>query len=512
MVSTRAFGAVGGATTGKKGQGMARGFLAGAFWGAVVSACVVGSASVLIPLPEDRSGPADVPLDPDLGSVVVADPTDAEPKAVELRAKGSDDYTRDVDPVDGSAGGEEARRPGAEAPVVAGAAAPRVDLEDAAEVAPQEAGDLVAAPRPDADTEEVDLVAPSADTEVDPPLVSGGAPRVGLVESPKLQAPEVDADLSISADPLQPQVPVIPAADPGLGGQDLAEAEDDTDTRNLPRVQGGEGVQGDDIDAQDLRAKVGKPAVRLVDAPDQGAGGLPVDASGKQSESKQRPLEEFAAPVASAAGKPRMAIILVDTGQGPLGAEAIEAFPFPVSVAVQADAPDAALRAAKYRARGFEVLSMIDIPQGATASDTEVAVSAALAAVPEVIGVLEGVATGLQGSRDVSAQVAQALLASGHGLVMLPNGLNTAQALAARDGVPSVTVFRDFDGAGQDNRVKRRFLDQAAFKARQDGHVVMLGRMSADTISALLLWGLQDRANSVALVPVSAVLLAPEPE
>jgi len=31
--------------------------------------------------------------------------------------------------------------------------------------------------------------------------------------------------------------------------------------------------------------------------------------------------------------------------------------------------------------------------------------------------------------------------------------------------------------------------------------------LRADTVSALLLWGLQDRANRVALAPVSAVLM-----
>jgi hypothetical protein len=36
----------------------------------------------------------------------------------------------------------------------------------------------------------------------------------------------------------------------------------------------------------------------------------------------------------------------------------------------------------------------------------------------------------------------------------------------------------------------------------------MLGRMRPETISALLVWGLQDRANQVALAPISAVLLA----
>ena len=34
----------------------------------------------------------------------------------------------------------------------------------------------------------------------------------------------------------------------------------------------------------------------------------------------------------------------------------------------------------------------------------------------------------------------------------------------------------------------------------------MLGRVRPDTISALLLWGLQDRAERVALAPVSALL------
>jgi polysaccharide deacetylase 2 family uncharacterized protein YibQ len=54
----------------------------------------------------------------------------------------------------------------------------------------------------------------------------------------------------------------------------------------------------------------------------------------------------------------------------------------------------------------------------------------------------------------------------------------------------------------------RRFLDQAAFRAAQDGSVVMLGRVRPDTISALLLWGLQDRAERVMLAPLSAVLKA----
>ena len=67
-------------------------------------------------------------------------------------------------------------------------------------------------------------------------------------------------------------------------------------------------------------------------------------------------------------------------------------------------------------------------------------------------------------------------------------------------------MFRDFDSKGQSSQVIRRFLDQAAFKAGQEGAVVMLGRLRPDTVSALLLWGLQNRAGEVALAPISAVL------
>ncbi len=72
--------------------------------------------------------------------------------------------------------------------------------------------------------------------------------------------------------------------------------------------------------------------------------------------------------------------------------------------------------------------------------------------------------------------------------------------------MPSATLFRDLDGDGQDQGLIRLTLDQAAFRARQEGAVVMLGRLRADTISALLLWGLQDRGNTIELVPISSVL------
>jgi len=77
----------------------------------------------------------------------------------------------------------------------------------------------------------------------------------------------------------------------------------------------------------------------------------------------------------------------------------------------------------------------------------------------------------------------------------------------AKNGVPSATIFRDFDSSGQNSRAIRRFLDNGALRAGSEGGVVMVGRMRPETVNALLLWGLEDRANQIALVPVSQLLL-----
>ena len=218
-------------------------------------------------------------------------------------------------------------------------------------------------------------------------------------------------------------------------------------------------------------------------------------------------IEAFAVPFDNPEGKPLMSIVLIDDGSSPIGVDALASFPYPLTFAVDAVAPGAREAMQSYRDKGFEVMALADLPAGAQAVDTEVTLQTVFAAVPEAVAVLEGTTTGLQAGRDVSEQLASILNASGHGLVLFPNGLDTAQKLIAREGVPVGAVFRDFDGSGQDAKVIRRFLDQAAFKAsRDEGGVIMLGRLRADTISALLLWGLQDRASSVALAPISAVL------
>jgi polysaccharide deacetylase 2 family uncharacterized protein YibQ len=229
-------------------------------------------------------------------------------------------------------------------------------------------------------------------------------------------------------------------------------------------------------------------------------------AAAAQTPEPPKPITAFAETVDADDGRPLMSIVLIDEGDADLGLEALEAFPYPLTFAVDASAPDAGARMQRYRDKGFEVLALVSLPSGATPSDAEVAMSAYFSAVPEAVGILEDPGASLQESRELSDQVTEIIQNSGHGMVLQAKGLNTAQKLAKREGIPAASVFRDFDGKDQKAGVIRRFLDQAAFKAGQEGGVIMLGRLRGETISALLIWGLADRASRAALVPVSAVL------
>ena len=250
--------------------------------------------------------------------------------------------------------------------------------------------------------------------------------------------------------------------------------------------------------------QIGTPATRLTDRANTDAA---PDTVPNPEAAPLPPLLAHAEIFDNPEDKPLMSIVLIDSGDSPIGLEALASFPYPLSFAIDAASPTAQARMRRYREAGFEVLAMTDMPLGATASDTEALLRAGLLEVPQAVAVMEGPQTGLQSDKAVSDQTAAILQETGHGLVLFPKGLNTAQKLALKSGVPAASVFRDFDSKGQNAAIIRRFLDQAAFKARQeDAGVIMVGRLQAETISALLLWGLQDRANRVALAPVSALL------
>lgn len=378
------------------------------------------------------------------------------------------------------------------------------------------------------------------------PAVTAGSDTLQAPTGPTLapNAPSAEIELSISTVPAQPSAPDVTEADSGFGNQipetetapqvttteDVAPTTTDTTAVAQPTVDAATPAPTqpsapavDEEDAPRLAAlpQTGTgaagdgPAIgtRVTPLTERGNGNTivtanaPVAAVVSLSTDPNPPLVRFAAPFENPDEKPLMAIVLIDDEKS-FGSEALLDFPYVLTFAVNPAAPDAAEKMARYRAAGFEVITLIDLPVAGTAQDAEVSLSAGFDRVPETVAILEGVGSGFQGNRALSDQVTAIAAGTGRGLITQDKGLNTVQKLAQRSGVPSATVFRDFDGAGQTPAVMRRFLDQAAFRAGQEGAVVMLGRVRPDTISALLLWGLQDRAARVVLAPVSAVLNA----
>jgi len=159
-----------------------------------------------------------------------------------------------------------------------------------------------------------------------------------------------------------------------------------------------------------------------------------------------------------------------------------------------------------YRAAGIEVGVLANLPAGARPADVAVFYEAAFATLPETVAVLDASGSDTTGDADTVAETVVALAEEGRGLITASQGLNSSLRVAEAQGVPTGIIYRDLDGEGQDARVIRRFLDQAAFRARQNSGVVLLGQIRGDTISALIQWGAANRASQVSMAPISAVL------
>ncbi|WP_170424552.1 divergent polysaccharide deacetylase family protein [Ruegeria arenilitoris] len=403
----------------------------------------------------------------------------------------------------------------AEAPVVPQAPAP-------IQPSPSSDGEPVVAetaPEPPAVADEEETVAevepqpaPEVIEVLPEPQTTEVVPEPEVAE-PETVEPEV-AETEVTPEP-QPEIAAVqPEEQPGpvavepqeseaepLAENPIAvEGEEDPQLRKLPRIAAVPQIGGEETET--AGPTVGTRVVPLTerdDAPTAEAEQTVVIQSGK-------PIDAYAAKFENPESKPLMSIILIDD-EGAFGAEALKDFPYPLSFAVSPSDPEAAEKMARHREAGFEVLALADLPKAASAQDAEVSMAVWLETLPETVGILEGVDTGIQGNRKLADQVAAIAGDTGRGLITQDNGLNTVQKLAARNGVPSGVIFRDIDGARQDPKIMRRFLDQAAFRAGQQGTVVMLGRLRPDTISALLLWGLEDRGSRVAMAPISAVMM-----
>ncbi len=483
---------------------MVRGFLGGIFWGGLASVVAIGVASQMAPLPA----------------------------VIKPQTETGQTQTQVQDPASGQTvqGGSQADQA---VDTASASDAPSGDDVDTAVLADTDSAPVPATAdvqnglqAPDEGGEDV-TVSSTGDT----PPVTGQITIPVAPEGDAPDVPQVQEELSIATVPAQPVAPEI--EDDGLttgntdtGNTDPTNAEvgstEDFVTFETPvteEIVTGETpelvpeTQEDEVSLLQpigtlIEEDTGFISKRLPSITDDSTETTQVDPEDVPDLPTQdvAPITAFAADFINPDNKPLMSIVLIDDPQQAIGPDALASFPYPITYAIDTLSPNAAERMRLFRDRGLEVMAMLDLPQGAAASDVEVALAAHLAALPESVAVLEGLGDGLQSSREISDQVTGILLQTGHGLVLFPKGLNTAQKLASREGVPAASVFRDFDGKGQNAGAIRRFLDQAAFKSGQVGSVVMVGRLRAETVSALLLWGLQDRASTVALSPISAVL------
>ncbi|MCK8462705.1 divergent polysaccharide deacetylase family protein [Aliiroseovarius sp. S1339] len=431
---------------------MAKGFLSGVLLGSVVSVVGLGVVSLqLAPVQPGRFAPA--PVDQD------GAPSD-EAAAVSPDAPEVDDTPPDA-----------ISAPDAPSNV------------DSAEVSPDATADD-AVPVPDAPAAPPEPTAPdnSAPVQTDAPAA---APAVAAPEADQPDAADTDEAAGAGEESPAPDIPqTIP---------DLA---------NTPQIK------SDPVaPIGDLAEGVTTNRLPTIDAPDADGDADAADPGPVLADVTTLAIDMNAAEFTNPDGRPLMSVVLMDQGADRQSLGDLKNVPFPISFIVEAGADDAAEAIAFYRDAGAEVIIVPTLPAGATPTDAEVIFQAQAPLLDQAVAVFMAEDSGFQSDSQLAAQISQILVASGHGLVSEPQGLNTGHKTALKTGVASGIVFRELDGEGQDGKVMRRFLDNAAFKAGQENGVIMMGQARVETLQALIEWSLGNRVKSVAMAPISALLL-----
>ncbi len=406
--------------------------------------------------PATAQAPAAAPAAPEAdraARVAPAEPPAAPPSDAPGEALASaGQVSQPMPPATGDAP-QAAGQPAAPAlPEAEGAPAP-ADLPPLPPLTPEEEALLLPLPEAPAD------VAPPEAAPVDP------TPEPGPLPEPQpLPAPDAVA---------QGEGALLPA--PGLGDQ-----AEGVVTGRLPRI-GGDAPSDPDAGAE--------AAPEVIDTAD-----LP-------------PRLRYARPFDNAAQKPLFAILLQDNGQEGVNRAELAALELPLSIVIDPLSEGAAERAAIWRAGGQEVvMAGTGIPVGAGPGDLEQSFQVLSTRLPEAVAVIDPDGRAFQNDRPLATQVVPILAEQGRGLVTFDQGLNAADQVARREGLAAAVVFRSIDSDGEASPVVRRYLDRAAFKAAQEGRVIVIGDLRPETVAGVLEWAVEGRASTVALAPVSAML------
>lgn len=332
-------------------------------------------------------------------------------------------------------------------------------------------------------------VTPSADTTpaAQPRITSG-------VEAPVID--EDETELALMAPSTGDDAPVAP---PVLGVP-MPEIDDpvaEVPTHRLPQIADPvtEVVEPPEI-SQDGTADGVAPVVRTP---------LPTAPLSEDGTSLMRNRVAYSDPE----GRPMMSIVLIYAGEDGLDLDMLRTFSFPITFAIPADAPDATRVAKTLASEGFEVMAMApSSAAGWTAETAAGGVAEVLQTIPEAVAFGDGAQGVIQSDQPLAAAVIAALKPGGYGLLTLDLRLNTTDKLAQKEGLRATTIFNVLDRERESGVVIKRYLDRAALKAGQVGRVVVIGHSYPETVTALFSWAMSDRPATVALAPVSAVLLA----
>ncbi|UWQ11975.1 divergent polysaccharide deacetylase family protein [Aliiroseovarius crassostreae] len=509
---------------------MSRGFLSGVAMGAIVSGLGLAGLSLVMPMADAPVGPSAKTEAPVAAPEIAPDPSTPagdDPAATatgEVADQNTDTSTDQPAAPDLSEAAPDApvspdlsdgERPVSEPAPEMASEGDEAPLSDGASEAPKPPEGMV----PDGAPIAVPT-GPAAQVEDAAPVVDAppaGAETAPAPVSPKEDmAPDVVADTPIAgAGGLPVQTPALETDPPESlpdGDSDAPAPAEEATLSEDPSASGGpERIALSDNPSSPIGDLA--PNVTTDRLPTIAAEEAPLDAPEGISEADaaraQSPLaiERNAIPFDRMGDDPIMAIILRDQGAERQALGELSSLPFPISIVIDATAADAEEAIAFYRAKGAEIVIEASLPQAATPTDAEVNFQIQKDVMEQGVAVFLPEQSGFQDNTELANQVSEILLAGGFGAVSSPVGLSTGHRIALKAGVPSELVFRDVDGAGQDGRAIRRFLDNAAFKARQQDGVIVLGRARPETLQALIEWSLGSRAKSVSLAPVSAVLL-----
>ena len=364
--------------------------------------------------------------------------------------------------------------------------------------APSVTTDLQQPATPTTDEVSVESEAPEAPVaEEDPETLEPEAPEVEVAEAPEATSepePEDTVEPRIADTPTNEE-PVITTDPPAPTTAEVVRPDGEESQFFQPVDSLGSGGEGEGT---------ALPTVRRIGSDETTAPEETETIESQPVDPNAPALQQFAADYEGTSVGTIISIILIDE-EANLSDQALKRLPEFVAIGVKAGHADAKPAAAKYRASGREVVMVPTLPAGATPQDVEQALRVNFERVPNAVALMDPSGSSFQSDRAAVSQVIDVIAATGHGLITFPRGLNTAHQTAEKSGVPTGLIFRNLDANGEQSDQIQRSLDRAAFRARQNTGVVLVGSTNNATVGAIIEWA-ANNSGTVQIAPISAML------